>query len=73
MFSRNILHYLSAMNYVHINPDDTYIDEVAGYLIAALGLYFQLSFGFSLPFPLNIVMLPFSIAEYFLMWMVNSR
>lgn len=72
MFSRNILNYLSAMNYVHIDHEKTYLDEVAGYGVALLGLWFQLSLGFSLPFPLNIFLLPFSILEYLLLWAVNS-
>lgn len=73
MFSRNIMEYLSIMKYVEINHEDTYLDEVVGYGLAFLGLSFQLSYGFALPFPLNILLLPFSIAEWFLMWVVNSK
>lgn len=72
MFTRNIMEYLSKMGYLHIDPEKTYLDEVVGYAIAFLGMWFQLSMGFNIPFPLNIVLLPFTIAEYLLMWVVNS-
>lgn len=44
---------------------------LVAYSVAALGIYFQLSLKFSLPFPLNIVLFPFTIVEYLLVWMVN--
>lgn len=73
MFSRNILEYLSVMKIYEINHEDTYLDELVGYGIAALGLLFQLSTGFSLPFPLSILLFPFSLMEYFLIWFVNAK
>jgi hypothetical protein len=71
MATRNILDYLDTMGFYKINHEETYMDEVAGYALAALGLWFQLSFGFQLPFIMNILLFPFSIAEWFLMAMVN--
>lgn len=71
MASRNILDYVDTMGYYKINHEDTYIDEIAGYGLAALGLWFQLSFAFQLPFIMSILLFPFSIAEWFLMAMVN--
>ena len=73
MFSRNVLEYLDRMNYVHLRSEDTHADEIAGYAVAALGLWFQLSSGFTLPFPLNVLLLPFTLAEWWLMWMVNLK
>lgn len=72
MVSRNLLEYLSKMGYLHINHEETFIDEIVGYGLAVTGLWFQLSTGMTLPFPLNIILLPFSLVEYFLMWMVAS-
>lgn len=72
MLSRNVLTYLSEMKYVHINHEETYIDEIVGYSVALLGLFFQLFYGFGLPFPLNILLLPFTIAEYLLMALVSK-
>ena len=72
MFSRNILAYLSKMNYIHIDAEETVLDEVVGYGFALMGIWFQLSLGFSIPFPLNVVLFPFTLLEYTLMWVVNS-
>lgn len=73
LFSRNVLEYADRMKFASIRADETHLDEVVGYVVGALGLWFQLSNGFALPFPLNVLMLPFSICEYFLMWMINSK
>ncbi len=70
MCSRNILKYLSVMKIYELDEKDTYMDEVVGYGLAAIGLIFQLTSGFSLPFPLNILLFPFSIVEYILVWFV---
>jgi hypothetical protein len=72
MFSRSILAYLSAMDIYHLDDKDTYLDEIVGYGLAALGLFFQLSTGFSLPFPLNILLFPFTLMEYFCIYCVTS-
>eukprot|EP01042_Synura_sphagnicola_P018201 gene18201-23014_t len=68
MFSRNIMKYLSDMNIYKINHEESMLDELVGYALAALGLWFQLSMGFAVPFPLNIILFPFTLLEYFLMW-----
>ena len=52
--------------------EDTHIDEIAGWLIAGIGFYVQLAYNFSAPFPLNIVLLPFSIVEWVLAWEITS-
>jgi hypothetical protein len=72
MFARNILEYLSVMKIVEINHEETMLDEAVGYGLALVGLYFQLAFGFGLPFPLNILLFPFRIAEYLLIWIVSN-
>lgn len=73
MLSRNLFQYLHVMNYVQINPDETVLDEIAGAALAALGIYFQLSIGYVMPFPLNIILSPVLIAEYFLIFFVSSQ
>jgi hypothetical protein len=72
MLSRNLLQYLHEMNILHINAETSVLDEVAGYALAALGLYFQLSYGFSLPFPLNVLLFPFTLLEYLLLAMISK-
>jgi hypothetical protein len=48
------------------NHEETSVDEYMGYACAGLGLVFQLFMGFEAPFPLNLVLWPFSIAEWFI-------
>lgn len=51
---------------------DTYIDEVIGYGLAALGFGFQFYVGFDITFPFNIPLLPFETAEFWLRWYVST-
>lgn len=72
MFSRHGIKYLVKQGYIsHINLDETYIDEAVGWSLAVVGIYFQLSNWFGLPFPFWIVMMPVSIVEYVLQWIVT--
>ncbi len=76
MFSKNLLGYLVDMGYIRKDSEYEaylpYADKIVGYAIALLGLWFQLTYGFSLPFPLNVILFPFTILEYALVWMVNN-
>jgi len=73
LISRNMLVYLAEMKIVNINHEETYLDELVGYGLTALGLFFQLTFGFGLPFPLNVLLFPFSVMEWFLVRVVMSK
>lgn len=55
------------------DADESIFDEVVGYSIAAVGFIFQVSQGFSLPFPLNLVFLPLSIIEWFLRFQISME
>jgi len=46
--------------------------KLYGLGIALTGVWYQVSRGFFLPFPLNIVLLPFTIVEWFLIYLANS-
>lgn len=72
MCSRNILEYLSEMNILHIDHEKTQLDEVLGYGLAILGFLFQISRGFTLPFPLNVLLFPFTVLEWFLVAAVTK-
>lgn len=72
LFSKNLFNYLYSMKYISVSLEDTPLDKLVGYSLAALGIYFQVYFRFSLPFPLNILLFPFTIVEYFLVWCVNN-
>jgi hypothetical protein len=53
------------------DPNDTYVDEVVAALVGAGGLWFQITRGFTLPFPFDILLLPVSILEGFLRWQIT--
>jgi hypothetical protein len=75
MFSKNLLSYLVDMGVVRekdVGAYLPYVDTILGYGVALLGLWFQLSYGFALPFPLNVLLFPFTLVEYALVWMVNN-
>ncbi len=46
--------------------NDTTADEVASYVFAFLGFYFQFTQDFSAPFPFNIILAPVQLAEYWI-------
>lgn len=50
LFSRNILNYLRHFKYIEIKDEDTYVDEAVAFVLAAVGIWFQLSSGFSVRF-----------------------
>jgi hypothetical protein len=50
------------------DPDTSYFDEAVAYTLGGLGLAWQLSTGFTLPFPLSLILLPLSIVEWLLRW-----
>ena len=50
------------------DPDESYVDEVLGFGLAAVGFWFQLSHAFAVQFPLNIIFFPLSLLQSFLEW-----
>ncbi len=68
--SRAMLHLLSNGTKDH---SETRADEIASYAFAALGFYFQYSVSFSVPFPLNVILLPVELADYCLRWAVTKE
>jgi len=54
-----------------IDPEETMIDEVAGGLLAALGIWWQWSFNFSIPFPFDLLTWPLLLGENYLQWYVT--
>jgi len=54
--------------------DKSFLDEILGFLVAALGLYSQIGHGFSfdIPFPLNLVTWPFELAERWIQWTITK-
>lgn len=71
MFTENLLEYLDHMGYYKVDTKTTQLDEMLGYAVTVVGLWFQLRTGFTLPFPLNILFFPFTMLEWWLMWVLN--
>lgn len=53
------------------DPDNSYLDECIAYPLAAAGFYTQWTYGFGLPFPQNIALLPLTIVETIIKWQVT--
>ncbi|GMH51443.1 hypothetical protein TL16_g01012 [Triparma laevis f. inornata] len=73
MFSRSMMKLAAKNGWLDIDPDESYLDEVVGWSLAFCGASFQIINGFGLPFPLNLLLLPFSFIEYYLKWIVSSK
>lgn len=70
--SRALLRWANAKGFVALTPEDSTLDEGLGYALCALGFYTQWVWGFSMPFPFNIVLMPFTLVEWYLRWSITS-
>ena len=70
MAGKGVVRYLHKYGMIAVSEDDTYADEVAGYALAFAGLAFQVAFRFKLPFPLNLLLFPFTCVEYAVVWII---
>jgi len=68
MMSRAGFQYLAKQDGKEYHQEDSIIDEVVGYSAAAIGIFLQIQSGFGLPFPVNIIMFPFTFAEWWIRW-----
>lgn len=55
------------------NHEDTFVDELLSYVFATMGFLFQFQNHFRLPFPLNIFLWPFQVAEFWIRWTITSK
>lgn len=70
MMSRALLHIFSRGKKDH---ESTSKDEMASYVFAGLGFYFQYTMSFDAPFPLNVILFPVELAEYYIRWAVTNN
>jgi hypothetical protein len=70
--SRQLLGYLHKKGYIYFNEEESYLDEILGWGLAAWGVYFQLVHLFNLPFPLNLILLPLNVVENYFLWIISS-
>jgi len=71
MFTHGILTYISRNEFLDVKPDHgsaLFVGLTA--IIAWTGFAWQLRSGFTLPFPFNVLLFPFTILEWFITWMV---
>ena len=68
--AKGLLYYLNKHNIIAIKDQDTYLDELVGYIIAICGFLLQFTTGFSLPFPLSLLLFPLRVIEFTLVWAV---
>lgn len=54
------------------NHKDSNLDELLSYVFAALGFYFQFSSNFDIPFPLDLLLWPLEVAEWWIRWTITE-
>jgi len=69
--ARKTLSYCDRHGHIHV-PDIDGLGEVIGYTLAVFGFYTQWQWGFGLPFPLNLIMLPFTMIEWYIRWTITG-
>jgi len=69
MFTYGLVIYLQRNGYTSINEKSPINMVIIG-LIAWTGFAWQLQSGFSLSFPLNVLLFPLTVLEWFITWMV---
>ena len=55
---------------VDYDPDDSILDDVIGWIVAAQGFMFQINSGFQLPAPFNIIFFPLTFLEWYLRFQI---
>lgn len=70
LFVQNLIQYLNKRGITNFNHEESNLDEIAGWTLATVGFLFQFSHGFSLGFPLNLLLFPVTFAEFILQCIV---
>ena len=68
LVSRNVMYVLDRKGVFKLDPNETYVDEVTGWALAAVGFYCQFSGGFAMPPFVRVILWPFETAEAGLLW-----
>jgi len=72
MASRGLMRYAKRMGWINIDPDESMVDEITGWTLAALGFYVQFQMRFALPWILSLILWPFSMAEWYIVWTISD-
>jgi len=73
MFGKYVVNFLHEKGYLKTDDKDTYMDEVIGWGIALSGFLFQFFTGFRAPFPLNLVLFPVQMIEWFVVGSISTK
>jgi len=63
LFTQTLCEVLNNRGIIKFDHSSSSLDEVAGWSLAMVGFLFQISMGFSLFFPLNIILFPITMLE----------
>lgn len=74
LFLTGLISYLERHQYLHVGifKEGNPIVVATWGILAMMGIYAQMSSRFSLPFPLNLMLLPLSIAEQVVIFAVGT-
>ena len=73
MASRGFLEWLNKKGVVKVNTDESYVDEVLGWSLAAAGFYFQYKMGFTPPWLIALLLWPLQATETYIVWVISSN
>jgi len=71
MFSRGLVEFLNKKGWISLD-NDSYLDEIVGFLVAAAGFYVQFTMRFSLPWFMKIVLFPAEWTEWYIVWTISE-
>lgn len=71
LFSRSLMYFISDTTPLKLDPDQSFLDEVLGWTLAACGAYFQISIQWDLPWFVDLALWPAYLVENFLKWSVT--
>lgn len=63
---------MTLFGFIPDKHEESNVDEILSYIFAGFGCYFQLHQS-PLPIPLNLMLWPFEIAEYYIKWTITTH
>ncbi|CAM9753600.1 unnamed protein product [Ascophyllum nodosum] len=71
LFSRSLLGFISDVTPLKLHSDESFVDEIIGWTMAACGAYFQIAHNWDLPWFVDLLLWPAYVLEFFLEWSVT--
>jgi len=73
MAARGFLEWLHKKGVISIKPDESYVDELLGWALAAAGFYFQYKMGFAPPWFVSLLLWPLQFMETYIVWTISAN